>query len=230
MKKFDSALEWYTHGLNLNPRWIDGLCGSAVCYFNMENHEKALEFISLARKNYKGSLQTNAKLTYQVISVIYATCLKMTQKLDEAAKVYTSLEDNFKRNTARDLVGLLWGLILIPLSEERKVQADHVMYLKEYLDHVYSVNLPVMDKQNLLLSKYCYGASKRVNHRTDKMKYRDYKLEPPRLDFETYPKSIWTLLNNKSFFRRFANMPCRQHREIYERIIKLSEVELFAKD
>ena len=45
----------------------------------------------------------------------------MTQNLDEASKVYIGLEDQFRRNQARDIVGLLWGLILIPLSDERKV-------------------------------------------------------------------------------------------------------------
>ena len=66
----------------------------------------------------------------------------MCQQLNEASKVYMGLEDHFKRNQARDLVGLLWGLIMLPLSEERKIQADHVLYLKEYLDHVYAEKLP----------------------------------------------------------------------------------------
>lgn len=98
----------------------------------------------------------------------------------------------------------MWGLILIPLSEERKVQADHCTYLKEYLEHVSEAPIPPMEKQNLLLSKYCIGASKRINHRTEKLLYRDYLTPPPRLDLEAYPKSIWTLLNSKSFFKRFV--------------------------
>ena len=35
LKKYNSALQWYTHGINLHPRWIDGLCGIAFAYFNM---------------------------------------------------------------------------------------------------------------------------------------------------------------------------------------------------
>ena len=121
MKKLDSALEWFTHGLNLNPRWVDGLCGTAICYFNMQNHEKALEFTALTKNNYKGALKTNAKISYEVVCLMHATSLKMMNKLDEASKVYTGLEDHFKRNQANGIIGLLWGLILIPLSEERKV-------------------------------------------------------------------------------------------------------------
>ena len=126
----------------MNPRWVDGLCGTAICYFNLQDYQKALEFTKLTRNNYKGALKTNAKLDYQVIGLMHATCLKMCQQLNEASKVYMGLEDHFKRNQARDLVGLLWGLIMLPLSEERKIQADHVLYLKEYLDHVYAEKLP----------------------------------------------------------------------------------------
>lgn len=129
----------------------------------------------MARNNYKGSKKTNVKLSYEIVCLLYATCLKMNKNLDEAAKVYIGLEDHFKRHQARDLVGLLWGLILIPLSEERKVQADHCTYLKEYLDHIYDIKLPQMDKQNLLLSKYTIGANKRINHRFDRLLYRDYQ-------------------------------------------------------
>ena len=48
-----------------------------------------------------------------------------------------------------------------------------------------------MDKQNLLLSKYTIGANKRINHRFDKLLYRDYQQPAPRLNFEEFPKSIW---------------------------------------
>ena len=161
----------------------------------MQKYDEALEFTTLTKNNFKGALMTNAKLSYEVICLMHATCLKMCNKLDEASKTYIGLEAHFKRNQARDLVGLLWGLILIPLSEERKVQADHVLYLKEYLDHVYAVSIPPMDKQNLLLSKYCIGADKRIDYKSEMLTYRNYKEPAPRLNFETFPKSIWKLIS-----------------------------------
>lgn len=85
----------------------------------MQDYDKALEFTTLTKNNYKGALKTNAKLSYQVINLMHATCLKMCHNYDEASKVYIGLEDYFKRNQARDLVGLLWGLIMLPLEEER---------------------------------------------------------------------------------------------------------------
>ena len=67
------------------------------------------------------------------ISFLHATCLKMTGRFDEACKSYLGIEDVFKRNISGQLVSLLWGMILIPLSEERKPIADHFHYLNEYL-------------------------------------------------------------------------------------------------
>ena len=104
------------------------------------------------------------------------------------------------------------------------------MYLKEYLDHVYAVKLPVMDKQNLLLSKYCIGAEKKIDYKTEMLMYRDYTEPPPRLNFEHYSKSIWTLINGKSFFKRFVHLRLPQDRVNYEKIIKRGEVELYAKE
>jgi hypothetical protein len=67
------------------------------------------------------------------------------------------------------------------------------------------------------------------SHRNNKINFQNFLKQPPKLDFENYPKSIWTILENKSFFKRFAVlMP--QNREVYERVIKQADVELYAKD
>ena len=34
-RRYQSAMCWFSHGLNLNPRWVDGLCGMSMLYFNM---------------------------------------------------------------------------------------------------------------------------------------------------------------------------------------------------
>ena len=52
-----------------------------MAYFNMLDFERALKFITLAKDNSKGSLLTNSKLNFEIISFIYATCLKKTQNL-----------------------------------------------------------------------------------------------------------------------------------------------------
>ena len=60
LKKYENAVQWYCHGINLHPRWRDGLCGIAFAYFNMQNYEKALHYISIAINNSKGSLLTHS--------------------------------------------------------------------------------------------------------------------------------------------------------------------------
>lgn len=117
----------------------------------------------------------------------------------------------------------------MPLSNERKVIADHYIYLKEYLEHLKDEKMPVMTKQNLLLSKYCLGAKYNVDNRSGLLLHTDYAKEPARLDFEQFPKSIWALIRNKSFFKRFNELRDKD-KGLYEQAFCDAEVELYAKD
>ena len=51
-------------------------------------------------------------------------------------------------------------MLVIPLSSDRKGQADQYIYFKEYLEHLYDAKMPKMEGQNLLLSKFCINAYK----------------------------------------------------------------------
>ena len=142
-------------GIDLHPRWVDGLCGIAITYFNMLKFDKALVYITYAKDNSKGTLLTNAKLSFSIISFIHASCNKMTGHMREASNSYICLEEEFQRTTRRDLVGLLWGLVLLPLSDDRKLIGDHYHYLCEYLKHLNDATVAPIDNQNLLLSTFC---------------------------------------------------------------------------
>lgn len=37
LKKFNSTLIWFSHGVNLSGRWVDGLCGLATTHFTIGN-------------------------------------------------------------------------------------------------------------------------------------------------------------------------------------------------
>ena len=56
LKLYQSAINWFSRGVEFNPRWIDGLCGIAITYFNMLDFEKAPKYITLAKENCKGDL------------------------------------------------------------------------------------------------------------------------------------------------------------------------------
>ena len=147
LKMYQSAINWFSRGIDLHPRWVDGLCGIAITYFNMLDFERALKYISLAKDNNKGMQMktTNPELSTEYIDFITATCLKMTMNHSDASKVYINLEVEFKKRLSADLRNLLWGLILVPLSDDRKVIADHFTNVKEYLEHLAEVKMPEME-------------------------------------------------------------------------------------
>ena len=61
LKKYHSAIHWFGKGVELNPRWLDGLCGIALSYFNLQDFERALKFIVMAKDNAKGDNMKNKK-------------------------------------------------------------------------------------------------------------------------------------------------------------------------
>ena len=69
----------------------------------------------------------------------------MTSNLVEAAQSYVGLDEHFKRRMSKDLVALMWGLVLIPLTDDRKRIADHYIYLQEYLKHITDIPMPKME-------------------------------------------------------------------------------------
>ena len=41
LKMYKSSSQWFSYGVNLHPRWVDGLCGIALANLNIFNFEKA---------------------------------------------------------------------------------------------------------------------------------------------------------------------------------------------
>ena len=63
--------------------------------------------------------------------------------------------------------------------------------------------------KHFLLTKFCYNTKQIVSYKSsahNSFEFFDYESEVPRLNFEKYTKSIWKLLGNKSFFRRFKSL------------------------
>lgn len=74
---------------------------------------------------------------------------------DAAQKQYKILDDVFKAKLGADLAGIVWGLFLTPLSNDRKVTADQLSYLREYIDYKKEVPRVQQENHNLMLSRYC---------------------------------------------------------------------------
>ena len=196
----------------------------------MLDFNRALKYITLAKDNTKGAQLTNAKFDFNIISFIQSSCLKMTGNFADANNSYNCLEAEFQRRMSRDLIELVWGLVLIPLSDDRKRVSDHFHYLHEYCLHLKETKVPVMDNQNLLLSKLCTCETSQEVYGSENLKFWGYESSAPRLDFDRYEKSIWTLINRKSFFKRFNNMQKdSDNYAMYRRILKSAKVELYGK-
>ena len=154
----------------------------------------------------------------------------MTGNFADANNSYNCLEAEFQRRMSKDLIELVWGLVLIPLSDDRKRVSDHFHYLYEYCQHLKETKIPVMDNQNLLLSKLCTCETSQEVYGSENLKFWGYESSAPRLDFERYEKSIWTLINRKSFFKRFSDMPKdTDNFAMYRRILVNAKVELYGK-
>ena len=64
-------MEWFDFGLKLKPRWVNGLVGMAVTYFEMKHYFKAVEYISAARLNFKAAaLDKNDSCLFKEIDVL----------------------------------------------------------------------------------------------------------------------------------------------------------------
>ena len=199
----------------------------------MLRFDKALKYISLAKDNSKGSasLLSKAGLDYDTIQFIYATCNKMTNNRRVASNYYSNLEITFSRNVRKDIISLLWGLVIIPLSNDRKLIGDHYTYLKEYLAHLSDAPVPPMDNQNLLLSKLCKGVQyNHENYNTARIKCFNYEDHSPMLDFDTYSKSINLLIRNKKFFKRFSTLTKLDNIAVFDNVLRKAEIELYSKD
>ena len=72
-------------------------------------------------------------MTYEVICFIHATCLKKAGHRELAENHYLSLRPIFKRHLVKDLIKKVFGLMLIPLQDNRKLQQDHLKSVAEYM-------------------------------------------------------------------------------------------------
>ena len=116
------------------------------------------------------------------------------------------------------------------MSDDRKRIGDHFYYLKEYIEHLKESKLPEMSHQNLLLSKYVVGRNPTDSYLSANLAFWKYEGPEPRLNFKVYSQSLWLLIKDKSFFKRFNVLPEGSDKKaMYERIMAKASVELYGK-
>ena len=48
----ENTLRWFKHGVGMYPKWVDGLAGLSMVYFQLRDFDNALKYIQLAREHY----------------------------------------------------------------------------------------------------------------------------------------------------------------------------------
>jgi tetratricopeptide (TPR) repeat protein len=73
LKKFNNALIWFKHGIDLDSKWTDCYFGCALTYFKMSNYEKAYEFVKKASGRFK---QEKSQQPPENLQYLQAMCEK----------------------------------------------------------------------------------------------------------------------------------------------------------
>eukprot|EP00347_Sterkiella_histriomuscorum_P021543 403333609 len=197
--KYMNCIRWLEHSLVIKPRWTDAYYGLSLTYFKLGQYEKAAEEVQRAVECFR----KNESLS-DIDNMIYlkAMCYKNTKNFIKSQRDYNSLQLKFNQNNGKDLIKYIFGILLLPLQEDRKIQADYIenyyelanFYTKQ--DNCPEIKQSILQFQNQLTKQ---------------------------LDMKQFGRNILEHIMNKSFFKRF------QTNEMEEYLSKAS-VERFQKD
>ena len=101
----------------------------------------------------------------------------------------------------KELATYMFGLVLIPMQEDRKFMLDHLENVKEIAEYMKDVPMLKQENQNLSLSKYC----KEKERLTGLRGIMSNETRTQKLDWSRFEQSILKLFSIKSFFKRFYN-------------------------
>ena len=77
----------------------------------------------------------------------------------------------------------MFGLVLIPMQEDRKFILDHLENINEIASYMKDVPRLKQDNLNLSLTKYCKVETRQTVMKT----LQNLESKPPKLDWEKFP-------------------------------------------
>jgi hypothetical protein len=94
---FEKSVVWFNFGLKLKPRWVNGLVGIAITYFEMGYNSRAVSYIKSARQNFKGekfvsSEDERCHFSEDEINFLQCTFLRKQGDFKKAADIYKGLQ------------------------------------------------------------------------------------------------------------------------------------------
>ena len=135
MYKYKSARTWFGHALEMRPSWGEARYGFELCCFQLfrkgrdvvplPDEEQLLDFLGnddvpLPHCVFGGR---NNELRFNS-AYLRAVCLKSLKEFERADRSYKALLPEVKKQENRHLIKHVFGLILLPLQDDRKVNFD----------------------------------------------------------------------------------------------------------
>jgi tetratricopeptide (TPR) repeat protein len=116
--------------IDITPKHADSLYGLALSNFKLTRYSTAIPYIEKAIEYWTA----NESLT-KIEQMIYfrGLCYKKTGDKVKCQKDYESLRPLFLKNLNQSLVSYVFGILMLPLQEERRLITNFVENFNELL-------------------------------------------------------------------------------------------------
>lgn len=111
--------------------WTDALFGEAVATFKLRRFKDAARCIEKANRSHKG----DALEDKNVMKYFQAMCYKKLRMFKFAKRDYLGLSVVFESREHESILHFILGLILLPITEDRRKKFDYLENLLTLLKH-----------------------------------------------------------------------------------------------
>ncbi|CDW75604.1 tpr repeat protein [Stylonychia lemnae] len=129
--QMQTAVECYKQALKLiKPDWSDAYYGACLSSFKLTQYDKALGFIDQAIDKLS-DMKQQQKNAYVYMK---AVCLKKLRRYQDCLDTYKELHDIIMRTENQEIVKYVFGIILLPFQNDRRLTTDYVENFENLMD------------------------------------------------------------------------------------------------
>lgn len=138
--------------IDITPKHADSLYGLALSNFKLTRYSTAIPFIEKAI-DYWSEKECLTKIEQMIY--FRSLCYKKIGDKVKCQRDYESLRPQFIKNLNQSLVSYVFGILLIPLQEERRLINNFIDNFNELLIFYKNV-APVNSQDNrIFISQFC---------------------------------------------------------------------------
>lgn len=178
------AVQFFRFASMVKLNWTDALFGEAVATFKLRRFKDAARCIEKANRSHKG----DALEDKNVMKYFQAMCYKKLRMFKFSKRDYCGLSVVFETREHESILHFIIGLILLPITDERRKKFDYLENLLTLLKHFQEA--APKDERNVL-SKY-----------VDRTGY---------FDMDDWGAVLINILKKQPFFRRFDTETLREY-------------------